>query len=200
MNPQELLTKGYLQIRTIIELAGKPKEHIESTLKLFLEKIKKEENMHIISEHIEPTEEKEGIFSTFAELEILCKDLITIAGFCFDYMPSSIEIIKPESLKLEAHHLAEVFNELQAKLHTVDALAKRLTSENQMLKRNLNTSIQNQLLFFLGAKPHTIEELEKLTGIPKEGLTTFLGHLIKQEKIKKQEDKYLKQDGTQKTD
>ncbi len=61
-----------------------------------------------------------------------------IVGFCFDYMPSSIDIIKPEKFSLESKEMMDMINDLIAKLHNLDMNVKNLNAQNVLLKREIN--------------------------------------------------------------
>ena len=58
----------------------------------------------------------------FAELEVKTASLTHIINFCFEYMPSLIEIIEPYELKISSADVSSFLNDLQAKLHGVDML------------------------------------------------------------------------------
>ena len=113
---QEKLEKGYIHVKFIIEMGGKPKEHVEDTLKKYIEKIKQHEDYTVLkSDFAEAKEMKDqkGVFLAFTDMELLAKDPRALTGFCFDYMPSSIEIIAPEELKISSAHFSYIMNDLQ---------------------------------------------------------------------------------------
>lgn len=172
-------------------MLGKPKEHIETTLKTFVEEIKKNQDYMVLKEDFAEAKEQETMWSAFVELEIVFTDIKTLLPFCFDYMPSSIEVIRPDNLGIPSKDLSNFLNDLQGKLHHVDMVAKQLKAETVVLKKNLNTSLKNVILLVLGIKKTPdLEELSKFTGIKKEELIPFLDQLIKDEKIKKEEKGY----------
>lgn len=126
-----------IKVRIINEVLGSPKEHVENTLKLLLDNMRQNKNLKLINEIIfEATKlEDKPLYSSFAELEIEFKVLEDLVGFCFDYMPSSIEILEPEELKLEAISVSDLFNELMARLHQNDMMLKNAIAELAVLKR-----------------------------------------------------------------
>ena len=138
---------GYLHTRIIFEIVGKPKEHIEETIKKYVETITKSTTIKMISKEIAeakeqeiPTEtggeEKEKIWSTFAEIEFLIKGVSNLVGFCFDYMPASVEILGPDKIIFNHHTITDFINDLQAKLHKMDAVLKNQNNE-KTIKNNL---------------------------------------------------------------
>ena len=135
---RERLERNYLHCRLILEVLGKPREHVEESLKKYLEAIKKgagEDFLRAKVVEAKKTEEniQNGVeyYSSFAELEILFKDIQELAIFCFDYMPSSVEIIKPDNLTLRNVDMSNIMNDLQARSHQVDSVVKGLKSENE---------------------------------------------------------------------
>jgi hypothetical protein len=180
------------QIRfiAIIEILGKPKEHIESALKKYVEQIKDDSSFMIMKEEFVPAEQKGDAFSAFVELELVAKSLSSMIGFCFDYMPSSIDIVKPEELKLKIKDMTDMLNDLQARLHKVDMVAKKFKLEGDFLKRNMNILMTNQVLLLLKSKSLKLQEISKYTGIPEKELEPFLEKLIKDKSIKKEENSY----------
>lgn len=186
----ERIEQGQILCRAIIEVLGKPKEHVEEVLRSHLNKIKETKGITVISENISEPEEVGKLFSTFANIELWFKNVSGIIAFCFDYMPSSIEILEPEQLTYNSREFAGFLNDLQARLHSVDMTAKNLTIENQLIKTNLSNITTNIVTVALKEKPKTIEELSKEIGIQSEQLERILTHILKEGIITKKGDKY----------
>lgn len=180
----------HLRCRIILEVLGKPKEHIEKTLRDYVQKIKEDEDLIILNEKFAEPKEKEALWTVFVELEMVIKSIPNLIGFCFDYMPSSVEILKPEEFKLKNRDISNFINDLQAKLHTVDMVAKKLRTENEFLKRNMKKSFENAITILLKLNKMDITEISKFTGINEKDLPGFLDKLIEEKKIKKEEEKY----------
>ena len=115
---KEKIAEGHILVRSIIEIVGKPKDHIESALKDYLKKLN--EQYVVTNEHFENAVPKENFFSTFAEIEILMKDTNDILSFAFDYMPASIEILEPENLVIKNNNMTGFINDLLARLHALN--------------------------------------------------------------------------------
>ena len=130
-------------IKTIIEVAGFPKEHIEETMVKVIEKLKQESKVtkHEVFEAVELKDKLEGFWSTFCDIEINFNNIEELIRFCFEYMPSSIEILSPEDLKFNNIEIANVFNDLLARLHHYDMLVKNLNASNQVMKKKLDTNV-----------------------------------------------------------
>jgi len=126
-----------IQTKIVIEILGTPKEHVEKTMKDVIEKLKNEKDVKMLRETTYEAEQIEKMWSTFSDLEIEVEDVSKLIGICFDYMPSSIEILEPHKMDLETVKLSELFNDLMAKLHKADMLLKNAIAENTMLKKQL---------------------------------------------------------------
>ena len=123
--------------RVVIEVAGFPKEHIEQVMQKVIDKIK--ENFEIkkseVFDSVELKDKFAGFWSIFSEIEINFEDINAITIFCFEYMPSSIEILEPEELKFESTNFAGFLNDLLARLHEYDMVVKNLQAENMIMKK-----------------------------------------------------------------
>lgn len=185
------MSEGYVHARSILEMVGRPKEHIESTLNSYVEKIKNEEAFEVIKSDFEESKEVENeMFSTFVELEILAKSAEDLVWFCFDYMPSSIEIIEPEEIKYKTHEFTNFLNDLQTRLHNTDMVAKKLNATNMKLNANIAAMLNNSISMCIKNGQQTLEEISKGVGIRSEELSKILGSLVEAKKLKKEGEKY----------
>lgn len=190
MDKNERLENGEIQVQAIIEMGGKPKEHVEKTLKDYVEKIKKEKHIEVIDEEFEDPEEKDNMFTAFADLTFWIKDINQLIGFCFDYMPSSVEIVEPESLKMESKSLTDLFNDLQARLHQVEMISKRLYNDNNTYAKSVNTLARNLIKVSLSKNPMDKSSLARLTGIKEDHLQKFIDKMKEEDKIKEENGKF----------
>lgn len=189
-----------IKARIIIEVVGKPKEHVEQAMNGYIEKIKKDERMEILNQGIDPIKETdvEGqgkFFATFAELEMKFKDMFILGNFCFDYMPSSIEIIEPEEFKLSNRDIAAVFNDLQGKLHQVDMVAKQANMQNRNISKNMYGLLKNFINLLLKSKPMDIKQLCKFIGTDEKTLQPILDRLVKDDFLIKEGEEYSVKNG-----
>jgi len=178
----------------IIDLMGAPKEHIDKLLKGYVDRIEKDEKHIKLNErHLEPAKKKDdnsGLYTAFAELEIELHGPDRLLGFCMDYMPSSIEIFEPEEFRFSGRAFTDFTNDLQAKLHRIEAVSRKLIGENKLLNKNATIITNNIIRLALVNEPRTIDELAKMVGIPEKQLEKFLKTLVADGKIKEREDKY----------
>ena len=181
---------AHIRCRTIIEVLGKPKEHIESSLKEYIEHIKKDSELVVIKEEYSDTKEQDKLWSQFVELEMVIKGTSKLIAFCFDYMPSSLEVLKPDHLVMTNPEISNFLNDLQAKLHSVDMVVKQLKAENDFLKHNMGAILHNTIMICLKVSKLSIEQLSQITGVEKKELGLFVEKLMKENKIKKENELY----------
>lgn len=132
----EEISRKKLVARVIVELAGFPKEHIESVIKKLVEKIKSEEK--VLRSDIFEIKKINEFWSTFTEIELIFADLDHLSKFCFEYMPSSIEVIEPDRFSLDAKDFENVYNDVLGKLHHYDMNIKNIKAANLIFQRKLN--------------------------------------------------------------
>ena len=191
---EDKLDKGRVLCRCIIEMLGAPKEHIEQTLKDYIKQIKEDDEEHrnyeFVKEEYAEAVPAGKLFSNFVELEIWFKGIPELIAFCFDSMPSSIEILEPQHFKLNASDFSGLLNDLQAKLHQIDMGLKNLNAKHKILERNSSALLRNLILSVLKQGPIGIDKLSGNVGIPKDQLKPFLEKLIKDNFIKFDENIY----------
>ena len=165
----------HIRCRTIIEVLGKPKEYVENAIKDYTEHIKEDSGLAILNQDYSEIKEQGKLWSKFVELELVIKGTKKLIAFCFEYMPSSLEILKPENLILTNAELANFLNDLQARLHSVDMVVKQL-----------NAILHNSILICLKVSRLNLEQLSKITGVERKELEIFVEKLLKENKIKKE--------------
>jgi len=184
------VAEGKILTRVIIEIVGKPKEHIEKALKIVLEKIKEQKDINVVEEKLFDAEKQEEMFSTFAELGILFKDIETLVGFCFDFMPSSIEILDPEKLSFDSNQFAGLINDLLAKLHQMTLKVVQNDMEKKALKKNMLNMLKNTVMILLNIKSMPLEQISKSSGINEKDLKSLLDSMVKENIIDIKEEIY----------
>ncbi len=171
--------------RAVIEVLGKPKEHVEKALGNYIENLNQDERYSPKNVDLaEAKEQKESDYwSTFAEVEIEAKNSEDLISFCFEYMPSMIEIIEPQGFPFDNTKMSVFLNDLQAKLHQVDMVAKQMKMERDFFRKSFSDLLKNYITVLLKKGDLTGEQLSKLTGIGQDQLEDFLDKLIDEGKI-----------------
>lgn len=172
---------------------GKPKEHVDSTLKGYLQKLKENSRYNVTKEELSELKQHEEseLWMAFAELEIKTSGVAEIIDFCFDYMPSLIEIIEPEELQLDSLTISSFLNDMQAKLHGVDMIVKQMKIENQLTNQSLARLLNNFITILLRDHNLSSEQLSKLTGMNIDVLEDYLDKMIDEGKIDLKEGIYF---------
>ena len=133
-----------IKIGAIIEVAGKPASHIEETVKKMISILKENKKISVLKEEIAPVskvelpgahnpKKKVEIFSSFADLILEFPTVDELMQFLFVFMPSSIEILEPENLKIKQKDFENSLNDLLAKLHE----HSRIIMEYHALRKHL---------------------------------------------------------------
>ncbi|MFW6282642.1 MAG: hypothetical protein ACOC1P_01125 [Minisyncoccales bacterium] len=131
-----------IKVTIMLEILGRPPEHIQETLEGIINKIDAEKSISVINKKIkEPKliEGKDNLYTAFAEVDLEVEYVMNILFIVFKYMPSYVEITEPEKLYLKNSELNETFNELTRRLHSYDETARILQMEKKILEDRLKS-------------------------------------------------------------
>ncbi|MFH1511350.1 MAG: hypothetical protein ABIF10_06670 [Candidatus Woesearchaeota archaeon] len=185
------LEEGQVLARFIIEMLGAPREHVESTMRSFVDSLKQDKSLKVVSEDFAEPVEKDKLFATFVELEVNFKGIARMLDFCFEAMPSSVEIVEPASVRLNASELSGYLNDLQSRLHTIDMALKKVNAEHEVLKNNADALFRNLLVSLLKS-PKTLGELANETGIKEEELKPLAEQLVQSGFLRFENEKFMR--------
>lgn len=149
-------TKG-IRAMLILEVLGKPAEHLTETLEELIGKIDAEPNVSVVNKKInEPVlmKDREDFYTNFAEIEVEVEEIGQLVMLMFKYMPANVEVISPELVVLSNNGWNEVLNELIRKLHGYEEIARIIQIEKTVLESKLREVLGNK-------KPETTEEPKK---------------------------------------
>ncbi|PIN76790.1 hypothetical protein COV17_01035 [Candidatus Woesearchaeota archaeon CG10_big_fil_rev_8_21_14_0_10_36_11] len=182
-----------IMFRTVIEVVGKPKEHIEKSIRDYVQKLKEDTTYEVLEEDFAEIKKQDDqeLWATFAELEVKASSIQDLVAFCFEYMPSIIEVLEPKQINFTDSTISEFLNDLQSKLHQVDMVAKHVKMENDMLKKNMSALLKNYIVVLLRQRNLTGDQLNKLTGVAQDKLEDFLDQLIDDGRIDLKEGIYF---------
>lgn len=124
----------------ILEIIGRPAEHLVDTLNKLIDSIDKEKGVKVSEKKIqEPIEIKDqkDFYTTFAEVEIEVEEILQLAILMFKYMPANIEIIEPELIVLSNNGWSDILSELTRRLHGYDEVARVLQMQNAQMQKKL---------------------------------------------------------------
>ena len=166
-----------IKVRAIIEMLGAPKEYIFGTLQGYVEKLKSE-GLKVTNESFADPKEQGELFSAFAELDVEFEKPIHLLSFCFDSMPSTVDILEPKSLALSSVDLTNFLNDLQGRLHEADMTIKTLTAQQKVLNTNATEVFKKFILHLLEHSPLAAEVVADKLQLSVEDVQPFLNHLV----------------------
>ncbi len=128
-----------IKLRAILEIMGAPEIHVKKTMDMVITKLKESKSFKLFKEKTSEIAriEDRPFWSIFTEVELEFYNQDGIMGFCLDFMPSSIEILKPLEFNFDKNTLDDLWNDLISRLHHYDMLVKNLHAENTILKRKM---------------------------------------------------------------
>lgn len=186
----EDLEKYVIYARAMIEVIGKPEEHVKTLLEDIKKKIKE---THYIKSYktFKPkvVDEKLQLFEGFLELEIYFKSVEEMIAFLHNFYPSSFEIYESK-ITFSLSEINSLLNSELYKLHELGLALKEisaqnafLNAENQQLKDISSKLIENLILVALrNHEKLTYEEISRITGL--ENFELQLQKLVKENKVK----------------
>lgn len=129
-----------IKAELIIDVIGRPPEHLTETLQKIIDAIQKEKGVkltrHKISEP-QPMKDEPQFYTTFAEVEVEVENMLYLAVLIFKYMPANVDVISPEEISLTNNGWNEILNELVRRLHGYDEIARVLQIEKGLLENKL---------------------------------------------------------------
>lgn len=124
----------------ILEIIGRPKEHLVETLKNIIEQIGKEPRTSVKEYNIkEPVtmKDRDDFFTTFAEVEVEVEGIIDLVILMFKYMPAHIDILTPELIALTNNGWADILSEITRRLHAYEEVVRVSQVEKNILENKL---------------------------------------------------------------
>lgn len=131
-----------ISVKMIIEIAGKPPEHLVETLEKMIEKIGEEKGVSVEEKNIhEPVimKDQKDFYTSFAEVEVKIEDISILSVLTLKYMPAHVEIIEPELIAFTNNGWNDIFNEFLRRLHHYDEVARTIQTEKMILENKLKS-------------------------------------------------------------
>jgi len=129
-----------LKAKFIIEILGRPVEHLQKSLADLVDKIGTEKGVSVLHKEIHKpnkVEKSDNLWTAFAELDLSFETLPLFFNSIMTYLPAHIEVYDPEMFKMNTFEINELANFVVQRLHNYDALAKRMISEREILINKL---------------------------------------------------------------
>jgi len=151
-----------IHISLVLEILGRPKEHIKEALRNLVTRMASEKDVKMLNKEYHdpvPAENSKDLFTTFAEIELELVSLEDYLAILFTYMPAHVEVISPEKLTITNSRLNELGNALIQRLHHYDALTKRALVDKDLAINKLKQIAPH--LFTQSPKQEAKEEKPK---------------------------------------
>jgi hypothetical protein len=131
-----------IRTRFIFEILGRPPEHIKVTLSQFIDKIEEIKGVKVEERKVHEPKliedgKHNGLYSTFAEVELTTDTLAVIIDIVLQMLPSHVEILEPTELKFQNFNLSSLLSNLTIKIHKYDEIAKATLIKNNILTKQL---------------------------------------------------------------
>ena len=124
--------------RITVEILGSPKDHVEKALQQVITKIKEDQKIKVTNvQAFESKEMDNKLWSTFADIEFETKEFQKVLDICFDFMPSTVEILEPAGLEIDTNDIANLLNDMLTKLHKYSMVLTKLQGENIYMMKEL---------------------------------------------------------------
>lgn len=121
-----------IQLRFILEILGRPPQHISEGLKLLVNEMKNEPGIKLLEETHHPpiaVKDSKDLYTTFTEVILEVPDMAHVSDLMFKYLPSNVEILSPEELIISNRDLTILATSITQKMHQYDSVTKRMLSE-----------------------------------------------------------------------
>ncbi len=166
----------------IIEMAGRPAAHLTESLEKHVGVLRDVDDIEVheikVSEPREIPRESEGgersssdmtlvgpkaeggtedeMFTAFAECDFETPSFARLSETMFDFLPSSVEVIEPSSVEMDATEATDLLNNISGRLHRYDEIAKVAGERLRMMDSQLK-AMQAALI----ERDKTIGEMKK---------------------------------------
>ncbi len=143
-------TKPWLKAKMLIEVAGFPQEHVDSTIKLIAEKFAADrKDVRNVSKKINAankvdSKELAEFYSGFLEIDAEYADVIPLLHLTLEFMPAHVEILEPQNFQMESTDLTELFTDLSGRIHQYESIVRGLKAEQEIIEREYNKLIPEE--------------------------------------------------------
>ena len=129
-----------IQLRMVLEILGRPESNVVEALRGLSQRLSTEKGVTIIEQTLhEPVlvKDSKNLYTTFGEFVLELDSTNIMFGIMFAYMPAHAEIISPEELTVQNAELGMLVNALLQRLHSYDAIAKKMINDKEILAKKL---------------------------------------------------------------
>ncbi len=130
----------------ILEVIGRPPEHLTETLENIAKNIGEEKGVKVVEKEINvpiTMKENKDFYTSFAEIEVEVEAIMQLVALMLKYMPAHIEIISPEFIASTNNGWNDILNETVRRLHGYDEVARIIQTEKVILENKLRELTEN---------------------------------------------------------
>ncbi|MFH1770430.1 MAG: hypothetical protein ABH828_02635 [archaeon] len=194
MNSKEIKSKiqeeGYIQAVIMFEVIGSPEDYVVQALNNHMDKLKADKDLEVIRIDIEKPEQQDTVWSVFAEVELLVKNLEKFTWICMNFMPASVEIMAPKELVFKGRDLTNWLNDVLAQVHEIALISQQVGQQSKQMLKSMNALVRNSVLVCIDSGIHKASEIAKKIGILEKELEPVFEAMIKEKTIKKEGKNY----------
>lgn len=128
--------KNKIHLRAIIETQSVEPELLKKQSLKLGEAIQQEPDFLVYSLIHASTLKQDEMYSSFIDLTISIKDFKALVRFMHFYGPTTIEVLKPAKLELDAHDLQEGLLDMAQMIHRYSALLTKLLNRQELEEFN----------------------------------------------------------------
>lgn len=132
-------TKGIRAVM-ILEIIGKPPEHLLKTLESLIKNMDNEKGVVVKEKSIKDPilmKNEKDFYTTHAEIEVEVEEIMQLVGLMFKYMPANVEIINPELIVLTNNGWSEILTEITRRIHGYDEITRIMQLEKTIMEKKL---------------------------------------------------------------
>lgn len=177
-------------VRFIIEMLGAPSDYIEQTLRKYMEKLEAD-GLHVRKKEFSEAQPQGSLFTCFVEAIAEFPKLESLTSFCFESMPSSVEILEPDMISVKAFDFSNDLNDVLGRLHEVEMQLKRTRSTAELLDRNSLELIRNFIQYVVKDRLMTPEEIGPVVGVNVQDLKPFLDKMVEENRLSARDGRYF---------
>jgi hypothetical protein len=127
----------------IIEMMGRPPEHLKENLEGYVGKLDDVNGVNIINKSFsdpKELEERKDLYTAFAEVEIECDSFKILGDILFDFMPASVEVVEPSKVAFSCDEATDFMNALVGRLHRYDDVVKAIQNKGAEVMKQLGVA------------------------------------------------------------
>ncbi len=193
----------FITVRVVIEVMAKKPEVATKALQDYIKSIKDPASapeIRVLSHTVaEPKEQEGGAFTNYVEADLKFASVASLIGYCFDALPSSVDILEPDNLKLDTADLTGLLNDLMARLHKVNFELANLRGNYSIIEANSTGLLRNFMIHLVKNGEKSEEDVARTIGLSKDALRGIVTKYLHESPIVLKDGKYTVTEKVSKT-